>query len=197
MRGGLVTILAVAMACGAIACGEDDPSDTASRAKAEPGAAQSTTDRSAAEPAAESTADGVTPPGGPRKMLGRFGRVPTPAERAAIATAVDRYHAAVAADDDARTCAQMSRTARRSIAQNVADGGSASCVDQIDIFHSGHSDALRAVLPDARITEIRVDGDQAIVIAFVPGPRTLKIPMELDRGVWRYGTFGKWTPPWL
>lgn len=207
MRGGLVTILAVALACFAVACGDDDASggkdgakakpspvaDGGDRAKPTPSAAE---DRAKPEPsAAEGTGDGVTPPGGPRKMLGDFGRPPTTAERAAILAAIDRYHRAVAANDDVRICAQMSRAGKRAVSRNA--GGSGRCPDQIDPFYSGYSDAMREAMPHARMTELRVKGDHAIAIGFIPGPRTIKLPMDRERGTWRYGTFGKWTPAGL
>lgn len=195
MRGGLVTILATAMACGVVACGGDDASDTTERANAEPTTGEASSGRPEPKPdLAESTADGVTPAGGPEKMLGGFGRVPAEAERARITAAVKRYHAAVAAHDDAWICAHVSRAARRAM---TGPAPGASCVDQIDFFYSGHSEAMRKAVLDARIHELRVKGSHAIAIAVIPGPRTLKLPLERERGTWRYSTFGKWTPPSL
>lgn len=206
MKGGFITILATAMACVVVACGDDDASDATERASGADAAAETTeqafgadvaadaadphsTDRIEVDPA---TADGVTPPDGPKKMLGSFGRAPTGAERAAISAAIERYHAAVAAHDDAWICAHVSRAARRAMTGNAPGG---RCEDQIDIFYSGHSDAIRKAVLKARIYELRVEGNHAIAIAAIPGPRTLRLPMERERGAWRYGTFGKWTPP--
>ena len=119
MRRTLLALLAAALACGGVACGDDGASDDDRAADT-----NRATDTSAAEtneadlagsaetsrPANrdgtkvrarvnESTADGVTPAGGGKKVLGGFGREPTGAERAAIVAAVDRYHAAVASDE--------------------------------------------------------------------------------------------------
>jgi hypothetical protein len=201
MRRAIATLLATVAACGVVACGGDDGSD-GDRASKE--GRDSITDRAAETDRAEtdrapvksnpSTADGVTPPGGGKKVLGGFGREPTSAERAAIAAAVDRYHQAVAADDDARICAQMSRASKRELTRNVAGDGSARCEDHVGVLYSGFTDAIRDVLDEARITELRVEGDHAIVIAIIPGPRTIKLPMDREQGTWRFGTFGKWAP---
>lgn len=196
MRRAIATLLAAVLACGVAACGNDDSADGDRRSGADRASAadrpQTADTAGGGSSAANSTADGVTPASGPRKMLGNFGRPPTKSERAAIVAAVERYHAAVAAHDDVRVCAQMSRAAKRAVSQNVS--GSGSCPDDIDPFYSGYSEAMRKAVLDARITEIRVKGSHAMVIGFIPGPRTIKLPMDRERGTWRYGTPGKWAP---
>jgi hypothetical protein len=209
VRRTLLTVLATALACCGVACGDDGASDddraadtnrAADTSRADtPGSAETarsadTNGTKVEARANESTADGVTPPDGGEKVLGGFGREPTEAERAAIVAAVDRYHAAVASDDDARICAQMSRAGKREMLRNVADAKSKRCVDHVGILYSGFSDAIREVLEEAQISELRVKGNHAIVIEIIPGPRTLKLPMEREQGSWRFGTFGEWAP---
>lgn len=190
----LATLATAALLLGGlVACGSDDDGADTTGAKATNTTQTPTTTEPTPTDDVRAAGDGVTPPGGGPKILNDFGRAPTTTERAAIVAAVERYHAAVAADDDARICAQMSLAGKRQLTRDIPGATPADCAEHVGIIYSGFTDAIRASLRHTRIHELRVKGDHALVIGIVPGPRTIKLPLDRDGGTWRYGTFGRWT----
>jgi hypothetical protein len=189
----LAGALAICALTAGGACGGDDDHGSAkergtpSAATADRGVAETKQGNGAASDD-QGRANALGAPGMGKQALRSFGKQPGETERASIVAAADEYNAAAAAADVARACAVTSRA----LTEQLAKSGERVEGKVCGLFPP-YTDEMRRKLSKAKVTQVRVQGDHALVVYTVAGPRWNMLPMEREGGIWRLGAYGEWS----
>jgi hypothetical protein len=207
MRLFLILLAAAAVALAGVGCGGDDETSTGDRAeatgttdsststetttdtttpKAEGRTSTATTPKS--DPARTSTtppsATVTTPGPGPAPTSG------TPAEKAAVKTAVVTFYRALSSGKGAQACALMSTPIRKQFTREIAKlqknpGG--TCAELATKVATIYPAKLRKSLVSLKVTRVDVEGNKATAFYKVPGIPASNLPVIREGGDWKVG----------
>jgi hypothetical protein len=117
----------------------------------------------------------------------RYGHAANAADRRAIATVIERYHAATAAEDGSKACPLLTAALAKAMAGQASSEGVASraceeAVTKLLTQLAGHSDAN---LPTIDVTLVRVRRGEARAMVRLPSGEERYVPLTRQADAWK------------
>lgn len=126
--------------------------------------------------------------GGERSVQG-FGSEASGSEREAALSAFHAFLAAIAARDYGAACAQLAKPAIASLEQLASPQlGEEGCEAIVSKLLAASSAPAAAQQDEGKVTQVRVEGDQALVLFRAPGARLYVLSLIREGGDWKSST---------